>query len=422
MHAPLEEPSGRFFDSRSEEDTHELARLQLSGDGPTRGSMGSDLVSRTIIEEVRGHGALTRAQLAELLNLPKSTVSEHVRCLVRRGELVAGSTAAGPRRGRPAEVIMPAPQAAMCAVARLSHGSGAANGPVDVALLDSRGETRWHRRGAVGEPPLRAIERMVRSALGALSLTRADVARLVLVLPLPIAGPSGSREQVGFDDSRIDATVGDLGVRPHLRLEKTLKVPTELVNDADAAALGEALFGAGRGSDLAFIKAVRGLGMGMVSGGQLRRVPGASVGEIAHVRVPGNNSVCPCGSIGCWFAASYEGLGLAAMARSAGATATTFEALERACARRDAPSIAAVQTVGESIGQVLSSYYLFSLPPLTLLELSLGSTFEPLRDGLRQGIAAAAPHWVAGRSLSIEQGDLEDPELWGSLALAPVAS
>ncbi len=75
------------------------------------------------------------------------------------------------------------------------------------------------------------------------------------------------------------------GWAPHLNsavLETHLGVPVELANDADAAAVGEALFGAGRGyEDVVYLTVSTGIGAGVVLGGRL--VAGArSMAEVGH--------------------------------------------------------------------------------------------------------------------------------------------
>jgi len=65
-------------------------------------------------------------------------------------------------------------------------------------------------------------------------------------------------------------------------LETHLGVPVELANDADAAAVGEALFGAGRSyQDVVYLTVSSGIGAGVVLGGRL--VAGArSMAEVGH--------------------------------------------------------------------------------------------------------------------------------------------
>lgn len=62
--------------------------------------------------------------------------------------------------------------------------------------------------------------------------------------------------------------------------------PARLENDADAGALAEWRWGAGRGcTDLAFLTCGTGLGAGLVLGGRLHRGASGLAGEIGHCRI-----------------------------------------------------------------------------------------------------------------------------------------
>lgn len=69
-------------------------------------------------------------------------------------------------------------------------------------------------------------------------------------------------------------------------LENDLKVPTFLDNDARAAALGEAIFGAGRGEEhIIYVHLGTGVGGGIILNGQLQQGVTTTAGEIGNVIV-----------------------------------------------------------------------------------------------------------------------------------------
>ena len=77
-------------------------------------------------------------------------------------------------------------------------------------------------------------------------------------------------------------------------------VPIFVENDADVAALGEYMFGAGRGTqEMVYLTISTGIGGGIISNGQL--VVGASgmAGELGHMSVDMHGPLCNCGSVGC---------------------------------------------------------------------------------------------------------------------------
>lgn len=84
-------------------------------------------------------------------------------------------------------------------------------------------------------------------------------------------------------------------------LESRLGRPVVLENDANAAAWGEARFGAGAGcAELLVVTIGTGVGGGIVTGGRLLRGYRGTAGEVGHMTmVPGGLS-CGCGQQGCW--------------------------------------------------------------------------------------------------------------------------
>lgn len=90
-----------------------------------------------------------------------------------------------------------------------------------------------------------------------------------------------------------------------------------LVNDANAAALGEQRAGAGRGRDAVLLFTLgTGVGGGIVLGGQLQEGAHGFGGEVGHLIVEDGGRPCPCGNRGCIEAyASGTAIGLAARDR-----------------------------------------------------------------------------------------------------------
>ena len=85
-----------------------------------------------------------------------------------------------------------------------------------------------------------------------------------------------------------------------LQLGRYYNVPVEVTNDANAAALGEMLFGAAQGmKDFIVITLGTGLGSGIVSNGKLIYGADGFAGEIGHTIVDPDGRQCGCGRRGC---------------------------------------------------------------------------------------------------------------------------
>lgn len=83
-------------------------------------------------------------------------------------------------------------------------------------------------------------------------------------------------------------------------LSRRTGLPVVAENDANAAALGEARRGAGRGSsNLVFITVSTGIGAGLILDGTIYRGARGFAGEIGHMVVKPDGPLCGCGRRGC---------------------------------------------------------------------------------------------------------------------------
>jgi glucokinase len=84
------------------------------------------------------------------------------------------------------------------------------------------------------------------------------------------------------------------------RLEERLGMPCLMDNDANVAALGEAVFGAGRGhGNLLYLTVSSGIGGGVIIDGEIYRGATSLAGEIGHTIVRPGGPRCTCGRRGC---------------------------------------------------------------------------------------------------------------------------
>ncbi len=83
-------------------------------------------------------------------------------------------------------------------------------------------------------------------------------------------------------------------------MEQTLGIPCRLDNDANAGALGEYHYGAGRGAkSMVYVTISTGIGSGIVYDGKLLRGKDCVAGEIGHIPVSDSGARCSCGGRGC---------------------------------------------------------------------------------------------------------------------------
>jgi glucokinase len=78
-------------------------------------------------------------------------------------------------------------------------------------------------------------------------------------------------------------------------------LPARIDNDCNAAALGEYLFGAGKGKkNVVYITISTGIGGGAVIDGRLMRGANGNAAELGHIPLTMDGPRCGCGNHGCW--------------------------------------------------------------------------------------------------------------------------
>lgn len=83
-------------------------------------------------------------------------------------------------------------------------------------------------------------------------------------------------------------------------IENATGIKTFIDNDANAAALGELLFGAGKGvENLIYITVSTGIGGGIIINKKLYRGKTGNAGELGHMTVEPHGPRCNCGNYGC---------------------------------------------------------------------------------------------------------------------------
>ena len=112
----------------------------------------------------------------------------------------------------------------------------------------------------------------------------------------------------GQVDDRSGTVIGTNGAIPgyegtcfQAALSEEFSVPVHVLNDANAAVLGEAYIGRGRGCrELLMVTLGTGVGGGVISGGRLLRGRRGLAGELGHFSIDRHGIPCTCGSRGCY--------------------------------------------------------------------------------------------------------------------------
>lgn len=134
----------------------------------------------------------------------------------------------------------------------------------------------------------------IEKALDAANLTTDDISGIGVISP----GPIDSKEGIIINPSNLPTFVNVEIVKI---LSEKFKTKVKLENDANAAAMGEYLFGSGKGTkNFVYMTVSTGIGGGFVCDGKLYGGTNSNASEIGHHIIDFNGPKCGCGSRGCY--------------------------------------------------------------------------------------------------------------------------
>ncbi len=359
-----------------------------------------------VVRAVRMAGSLTQAEIARTTGLSAATVSNIVRELKDGGTVEVTPTSAGGRRAR----------------------SVALSGDAGIVVGVDFGHA--HLRVAVGNLAHRVLaeetEPLDVDASAAQGMERAEalVGRLIAasgIAPDKVVGVGlGVPGPIDVATGTLGSTAilpGWAGTNPRDDLAARLGVPVYVDNDANLGALGELVWGSGRGvADLAYIKVASGVGAGLVISGQIYRGPGGTAGEIGHITLDESGPVCRCGNRGCletFTAARY----VLPLLHSSHGPDLTMERMVALAREGDPGCRRVVSDVGRHVGSGVANLCNLLNPSRVVLGGDLAEAGDLVLDPIRDSVARyAIPS--AARQLSVLPGALGSrAEVLGALAL-----
>jgi glucokinase len=173
----------------------------------------------------------------------------------------------------------------------------------------------------------------------------------------------------------------------------------ELANDANAAALGEMYFGAGRGhQNMVWVGLGTGVGGGVISEGRLIDGARGMGGELGHVSVSIDGPRCHCGSLGCieaycsaW-ALTDEATRLVTSGRGDAILAHATDgiigprAIGAAAAAGDRAALQLLARAGTALGVGLANFVQIFNPEIVVIGGGVAEIGEPLLAPARRAI------------------------------------
>jgi len=342
-----------------------------------RGNNAQESSLGAVLQILRDGRPRTKAELTELTELARSTVSARVDTLLS-AHLLAPAGEAPSTGGRPPKRLAFHPRGHVVIAADLGATKAM------VALCDLAG-TVLASVGAempIAEGPERVLDWVVDAARTCLRDAGRDMPEVVGVgvgVPGPVEHATGrpNRPQImpGWDGFDVPDYLGR-----HL--------PGRILvdNDVNVAALGErATIGPGL-DDLLFVKVSTGIGAGIIAGGQLQRGAQGTAGDIGHVQVPraADSTRPPNDQRDLEAIAAGPVLAAAVQDGDSNGPAMTAAQVVAALRRGDGRVFDAVRQAGRDVGEVVALMVNVLNPSVIVVGGSIGNAGEALIAGIRE--------------------------------------
>lgn len=328
-----------------------------------------------VFQLLRDGHARTRAELADITGLARSTVAARIEALAASG-LIGPAGEAVSSGGRPPSRFAFQPTARVV----LAVDVGATH--VLIGLTDLSGKVLSELRESIdiSTGPVAVLDAVLghcQQLLAQSGRHERELAGIGIGLPGPVEHSTGKPASPpimpGWDGFDVPAYV-----------QQSFKTNVLVDNDVNIMALGERAAYWPDAENLLFIKVATGIGAGIISGGLLQRGADGTAGDIGHVRVPrGGDVLCRCGNYGC-LEAMASGPAVAAGLTAGGVPAATGEDVLELARRGNLPAIQAMRQAGRDVGDVLASCVNLLNPSVIVIGGGLSSAGEYLMAGVRE--------------------------------------
>lgn len=242
-----------------------------------------DLILRTIF----AHDSISRAETARVTHLTRTTVSDVVSGLLAEG--LVEEVGRGESIGGKSPILL-----SIVADSRYLIGLNLAQDKFIGAVVNLRGEIKEIVEAPVHDDNGKNALQLVYQILD--QLTRK---KLKPIVGIGVGTPGLVNTREGVVVNAVNLEWQNL---PLSRLlEKKYKLPVLILNDSQAAAIGEYVYGGGHKPEenLIVVNVIHGIGAGILINGRLFQGDGGGAGEIGHVVVQENGELCRCGKRGC---------------------------------------------------------------------------------------------------------------------------
>ncbi|MCR6493148.1 ROK family protein [Cellulomonas sp. P24] len=338
-----------------------------------------------ILQLLRDRQPRTRAELAQMTGLARSTVAARMEVLLASG-LVSPLGEALSTGGRPPTVFAFNPSSRIIAAVDVgaTHVRVAITDLASTIIVD-RLETISIEDGP--EAVLTNVAGITQELIAQSGRQLSELAGVGVGLPSPVdhatGRPMNPPIMPGWDGADVAGFLtGLMGGAPVL-----------VDNDVNLMALGEHRTEFPDIDHLLFVKVATGIGAGVIIDGAIRRGAQGAAGDLGHIAVPGGRPViCRCGNTGC-LEALASGRAIAAELTALGSPASSSGDVVALVRSADVRASQLLREAGRDLGRVLATCVSMLNPSVIVIGGQMAEAGEHLLAGIREV--------VYGRSLPL---------------------
>jgi predicted NBD/HSP70 family sugar kinase len=313
------------------------ARLFLNNQTNASNRIAREINRNLIFNHIRVRQPVSRADLARISGLQRSTVSLIVEELLAENWIVEGQTGEIPRGRKPTFLNLNGKRGVLALDIHPTQST--------LAVTDLSGKVIAEDLVALPSDPQKVIGAIV-SAIRDMIAAHGDHAFEGIGMSLP--GRFNPRFAKSIFAPNIVWPIGQLKAR----VEQATGLPVVVDNVANACALSEVWFGYSDATrDLVVVNVSEGIGTGIFANGQLMRGEGGVAGEFGHVQLDPNGLPCGCGGRGCWETVASNRAGLRYYAEITGNSLPSFQALLHLAESQDTAAQQALDKMCKALGR-----------------------------------------------------------------------
>ncbi len=358
-----------------------VRRINLKSANVARSNTIRDINRQIILNHIREKSPISRAEIARITALQRSTVSLIVEELKNIGliEEIDGESSGG----RPPQLL------SLRTAHAIAVGVDCGKKRTIVAASDLAGRILEQEEF----PTDRDFEKTIDRIIGSVNYF--------------VNKNGGSIEGVGVSvPALVEPRSGKVLTVPHLNWQKPafaerIKIatglPVKIDNDANAAALAELWFGRPEVSsvrDFVLVLIENGIGTGIVFDGQIYRGKGGIAGEFGHMTI-GNDApvACAAGKYDCWEAFASERSAVARyvklLKKQNGGSKISFAELVNIALEGDEKAQTALKQTAHYIGVGIANVFQGLSPEVAVVTGTIVRAWSLIEDDIRTGAESA---------------------------------